>query len=247
MVLERIRPFRLVERGGAGLACDADGIGLGGIALASVDRGVAGAARYVVRSAGELSAILGAAYGPQRDDVVQRRHRGLCRAASALEAENLALAAIETVMLALPRLDADAMAKLASLADLEKGGDSWSNEPRLRQDNLAAGSGLPVAARLAHPRLARSQRLRPKATAEATGQPPRLRLADCPHTTPTGPSRAALADPSPASRAPPLDGPPSRTRLRSARWRRLSMPRTQWRARSWVRPAGCNNRRPMSR
>jgi hypothetical protein len=131
MVLERIRPFRLVERGGAGLACDADGIGLSSIALASLDAEAGGGRRYVVRSASELSTILATAYGRQRHDVVQRCHRGLRRAVSALEAQDLALAGIEAVMLALPELDADAIAKLARLADLEKGGDSSGNEPRL--------------------------------------------------------------------------------------------------------------------
>ena len=40
-------------------------------------------------------------------------------------------AGIEAVMLALPELNTEAMAKLAWFADLEKGGDSWDDEPRL--------------------------------------------------------------------------------------------------------------------
>jgi hypothetical protein len=48
-----------------------------------------------------------------------------------LEAGDLAHAGIEAVMLRLPDVDADALAKLATLADLEKGGTSWQDEPRI--------------------------------------------------------------------------------------------------------------------
>ena len=130
MELGQIRTFRLVDRGGAGLSCDPNGISLGGFPLASADSS-GGSRRYIVMALGKLGDVLSAAYGPQRADEVQRRHRGLRRVASALEADDLALAGIEAVMLALPELGADAMAKLASLADLEKGGDAWLDEPRL--------------------------------------------------------------------------------------------------------------------
>jgi hypothetical protein len=163
MVLEWIRPFRLVERGGAGLACDADGIGLGGVALASVDASAHGARRYVVRPAGELGAILAAAYGPQQDAAIQRCHRGLRRAASALEAEDLALAGIEAVMLAFPELNDEAMAKLARFADLGKGGDSWDDEPRLPV-------GQPGRGTVDYWR--RGWRIRPSASAQTLGSPP---------------------------------------------------------------------------
>ena len=77
MALEATLPFRLWKRGGPGLACDDEGISLGGIALATLDAESDGARRYVIRSVSELEAILSAAFGSQRQDAIQRCHRGL--------------------------------------------------------------------------------------------------------------------------------------------------------------------------
>ena len=74
---------------------------------------------------------MSAAYGPQPENVVLRLHRGLQRAASAIEADDLCLAGIETVLLALPDLTPSALAKLAEAAELEKGGTAWEDQPRV--------------------------------------------------------------------------------------------------------------------
>ena len=74
---------------------------------------------------------MSAAYGPQPEDVSLRLHRGLRRAASAIEAGDLCLAGIEAVLLGLPDLTPPALAKLAEFAELEKGGTAWQDQPRV--------------------------------------------------------------------------------------------------------------------
>ena len=75
------RFYRLVPRGGAGLACDAEGVALGALNLVRT-RVDAGGVRYCeARSPDEIGQALRAAYGPQPDEVVLRLHRGLRRAA----------------------------------------------------------------------------------------------------------------------------------------------------------------------
>ena len=74
---------------------------------------------------------MNAAYGPQPEEVVLRLHRGLRRAAAAIEVGDLCLAGIETVLLGLPDLTPSALAKLAKFAEFEKGGTSWENQPRV--------------------------------------------------------------------------------------------------------------------
>jgi hypothetical protein len=84
-----------------------------------------------VRQRQELERILSAAYGPQSEDFVLRLHRGLQRAALAIQAGDLCLAGIETVLLALPDLTPLALVKLAEVAELEKGGTAWEDQPRV--------------------------------------------------------------------------------------------------------------------
>jgi hypothetical protein len=122
--------YRLVPRGGAGLACDQDGITLGAANLVRSRLGERGRRHCDVQPPQTLRRVLAAAYGPQPDEVVERLHRGLRRAAARLEAGDLAHAGIETVMLALPELAPRAMAKLAGIADLGKRGDAWESEDR---------------------------------------------------------------------------------------------------------------------
>ena len=64
----------------------------------------AGRRRCEVRPRQALGRIVSAAYGPQPEDVILRLHRGLSRAATAIEAGDLCLAGIETVLLRLPDL-----------------------------------------------------------------------------------------------------------------------------------------------
>jgi hypothetical protein len=123
--------YRLSARGGPGLACDKDGIALGAASLVHARLGTGGARRCDVRSTGAIRRVLATAYGPQPDEVVQRLHRGLRRAAASIESGDLALAGIEAVMLGLPDVTPEAMSKLAEIADLEKGGAAWEDEDRV--------------------------------------------------------------------------------------------------------------------
>ena len=137
-----LRPYRLTERGHAGLACDENGLALGGLELARVRQVATGVARCDVRSPGEVGQIMRTAYGPLADAEILRLHRGLCRAAAWIEAGDLALAGIEAVTLGLPDLTPGAMAKLAEIADLEKGVNAaWETEPRVPAAKAAAASG----------------------------------------------------------------------------------------------------------
>lgn len=124
------RWYRLVPRGGAGLVCDDSGIALGAVDLAPAHRNANGIYRCEVRSEAEVGRVLTLAYGQQADARVARLHRGLRRAAGWIEAGDLCLASLETVMLRLPDLTAEGMAKLAEAADLEKGGTAWQDQPR---------------------------------------------------------------------------------------------------------------------
>jgi len=125
------RMYRLAPRGGGGLACDKTGVALGPADLARIGADAAGRRRCEVRSPQGLGRILSAAYGPEREDVILRLHRGLGRAAKAIEAGDLCLAGIETVLLGLPDPSPQALAKLAEVAELEKGGTAWQDEPRV--------------------------------------------------------------------------------------------------------------------
>jgi len=124
------RSYRLAERSGVGLVCDREGVCLGGVDLVRVHPG-ARKSHCEVRSCAEIGHILQAAYGPQPNEVVARIQRRLHRAASWLEAGDLGRAGIEAVGLGLPDLTSEAVAKLALIADLEKLGDAWRNEPRI--------------------------------------------------------------------------------------------------------------------
>jgi hypothetical protein len=131
--------YRLVARGGAGLACDEEGVALGALLALVHTRLDAGGVRHCeARSPDEIGRALRAAYGPQPDEVVLRLHRGLRRAAARIEADDLCLAGIEAVLLGLPDLTPGAMAKLADIADLEKGA-AWETEPRIPAGQTGGG------------------------------------------------------------------------------------------------------------
>ena len=125
------RMYRLAPRGGDGLVCDKAGVALGAAALARVGAYAAGRRRCEVPPRQGLGRIVNVAYGPQPEEVILRLHRGLRRAAAAIEAGDLCLAGIETVLLGLPDLTPKALAKLAEIAELEKGGTAWQDEPRV--------------------------------------------------------------------------------------------------------------------
>jgi hypothetical protein len=130
---------RLVARGGAGLACDKHGVALGAVVLAHARMDTGSARRFEVRPAREVRQVLTAAYGPLPDSIVLRFQRGLGRAAASIEAGDLCRAGIEAVLLGLPDLTPDAMAKLNDIADLEKGGTAWENEPRIPAGQAGGG------------------------------------------------------------------------------------------------------------
>ena len=188
------RMYRLAPRGGGGLACDQAGVALGAVDLVRVGADAAGRRRCEVRPLQALERFLGAAYGPQREDVILRLHRGLGRAAKAIEAGDLCLAGIETVLLGLPDPSPQALAKLAEVAELEKGGTAWQDEPRVPagqpdggQWTTAAGAGGAPAVR-AKPAAAVS----PHALAPRSERPPPLDdgvyrpRSDDPHVVLTG-------------------------------------------------------------
>jgi hypothetical protein len=131
MNLALARMYRLAPRGGGGLACDEAGVALGAADLVRVGADAAGRRRCEVQPPQGLGRIVSAAYGPQPDDAILRLDRGLSRAATAIEAGDLCLAGIEAVLLRLPDLTPSALAKLAEVAELEKGGTAWQDEPRV--------------------------------------------------------------------------------------------------------------------
>lgn len=145
------RSYRLVSRGSVGLACDKNGVALGAVELIRTYLDARGRRHCVVRSPGEISEVLSAAYGPQLDEIILRLHRGLRRAAW-IEVGDLGRAGVETVMLGLPDLTPSAMARLAKMADLEKGGTAWRHQPRIPAGQTgggewtADGGGAPTAA-----------------------------------------------------------------------------------------------------
>jgi len=111
--------FRLTTRGGEGLCCDTRGVALGPVAL--VEAAEANGRRiYRVRPAEEIARTLALAYDPFVPDDLARRLSGLEVAARALEAGDMAKAAVATVLLKLPPLSADAVAKLAREPTLKK-------------------------------------------------------------------------------------------------------------------------------
>jgi hypothetical protein len=122
-----IRFFHLSPRGAGGLACDRAGVALGDAEL------VRAGPNYEVAPPAVLARLLGLAYGPQPDGLVFDLHRGLGRVARALKADELALAGIEAVLLALPDPTPDGLAKLA------KWGTAWQNQPRVPAGNPTGG------------------------------------------------------------------------------------------------------------
>ena len=86
--------YRLVPRGGAGLACDNGGVALGAVDLVRTRLDARRARRCDVRSPDETGRVLTIAYGRQRDEVVLRLHWGLRRAARWIEAGDLCCAGI---------------------------------------------------------------------------------------------------------------------------------------------------------
>jgi hypothetical protein len=133
--------FRLTERGGDGLCCDRRGIALGPVAL--VEAANANGRRvYRLRPAEEIARALALAYDPFTPDDLARRLSGLEVAARALEADDLAKATVATVLMKLPPLSADAMAKLIRDPTLKK---YSADQPRDERGRWTSGDGADAA------------------------------------------------------------------------------------------------------
>lgn len=134
--------FRLTARGGDGLCCDRRGIALGPVAL--VEAADANGRRvYRLRPAEEIARALALAYDPFTTDDLARRLSGLEVAARALEADDLAKATVATVLMKLPPLSDDAMAKLARDPTLKK---YSPDQPRDDRGRWTSGDGADAAA-----------------------------------------------------------------------------------------------------
>ncbi len=129
--------YRLYPRGGTGLTCDGNGVALGEVELAKVSV-TRGRLRCAVRPIEEIAFILELAYGDVRPETSGRVHRRLRRIAAHLEASELAHAEIEALMLGLPRLTQEAIAKLTSAGGLRKG-NWWLDEPRIPAGQTGGG------------------------------------------------------------------------------------------------------------
>jgi hypothetical protein len=128
--------FRLTKRGGDALCCDLRGVALGPVALVEVAE-ANGRRVYRVRPAEEIARTLALAYDPFTPDDLARRLSGLEVAARALEAGDMAKAAVATVLLKLPPLSADAIAKLARDPTLKK---YSPDQPRDERGRWTSGS-----------------------------------------------------------------------------------------------------------
>jgi hypothetical protein len=196
--------YRLVPRGGAGLACDAEGLALGGVDLARTLTDGDGVRRCTMRAPAEIDKVLRAAYGPQRDETVQRLHQGLGRAAAWIEAGDLGRAGVQAVMLGFPDLAQDAARKLTAIADLEKAGAAWETEARVSANNAGGGQwttggggGAPALAATPSSNVQPNKQVRSRAGATSAAHPKPTRRP------------AATAQTISPSRPPLMDGAPS--------------------------------------
>ncbi len=92
-----------------------------------------------MRSFSALESILRLAYGAQPADQLRRFHRAVVRVAAHLENQDLVLASLEAVTSGFPDLSSSALAKLAMLANLEKGGTAWQDQPRVPAGHVGGG------------------------------------------------------------------------------------------------------------
>jgi hypothetical protein len=109
---------RLAPRNGAGLTCDHDGIALGPAVL--IERTAGPSATYRLRPRAEIERALTLAYGRLAASDVKRWHAGINAAARALQAGDIARAAVIAVQLRPSELTAGSIAKLAADRALKK-------------------------------------------------------------------------------------------------------------------------------
>lgn len=133
---------RLAPRNGAGLACDHDGIALGPAVL--VEKTAGPSATYCLRPRAEIERALTLAYGRLAASDVTRWHAGINAAARALQAGDLARAAVIAVQLRLPALTTEAVSKLAADRHLKK---YSPDQPRDERGRWTSGQGIESNAR----------------------------------------------------------------------------------------------------
>jgi hypothetical protein len=129
--------FRLGERGGDGLCCDARGVGLGPVALVEAAE-ARGRRVYRLRPAEQIARTLALAYGAFGADDLARRLSVLEVAAPSLEAGDLAKAMIAALQMKLPPLAPEAVAKLVREPTLRK---YSPDQPRDERGRWTEGSG----------------------------------------------------------------------------------------------------------
>jgi hypothetical protein len=210
MNLPWIQTYRLAPRGGGGLACDRAGVALGPVDLMRVGADAAGRPRCEAPPPQAVAEILDAAYGPQPDDVVFRVHRGLRRAGAAIEAGDLCLAGIETVLLRLPDLTSSALAKLDEIAELEKWGTAWRRQPRVPAGQSDGGQWTTDGGAGGAPAAGAKPATRVSYQAPASSQGPALPLDDGVYRPGTDAPRVIVTggveeEPSRRSNGPPED------------------------------------------
>jgi hypothetical protein len=133
------RQYSVVARGNAGLSWDDEGLALGCLPLVTSEFGLGGKWRYVVRPAAEVAKALRLAYGSEPDAVIERYHRGLQRVFDLFESGESGRAGVQAVLLGLPKISPEGMAKLAQAEDLLKGGEAWRDEPRVPAGQTGGG------------------------------------------------------------------------------------------------------------
>ena len=107
------QPYRLKERNGRGLACDSDGVTLGPITLIALYE-QAGKKRYRLAPFVPVSEALSRAFGPLLANELQRRYRTLADITETLNRGDLARATMTALLMRLPEISDDGMAKLAA-------------------------------------------------------------------------------------------------------------------------------------
>jgi hypothetical protein len=115
MTISFARAYSLVARGAAGLACDDEGVALGPMPLVESVSDASGRRCYRMRSAEEVTQAFRLAYGSAPDEI-ERYRRGLAEVTQLLAAGEGAQARIQAVLLAVPEIAPEGMAKLAQAA-----------------------------------------------------------------------------------------------------------------------------------
>jgi hypothetical protein len=138
-------PFRLTKRGGFGLACDAAGIALGPVVLVELteERRRHFYRLYRRRPVAEIIHALTLGYGPIEASDLTARLAGLEVATNALNHGDMARASVATVLLKLPPLSREALAKLAGDPTLKK---YSPDQPRDERGRWTSGDGDDAAA-----------------------------------------------------------------------------------------------------